>query len=81
MKVAEAQKQQTAIKGLIRLFEDAVVRTAAASETNINFNPILVIDMRFGKFQAFIVSLRSDGDFYAIPRAINVEEADNIRSA
>ena len=78
MNVAEAQKQQTALKGLICLFEDAVVRTAAASATSINFDPILLIDLRFGKFQSLIVSLRSNGDLYAIPRAINVEEADNL---
>jgi hypothetical protein len=81
MKVAEAQKHQTALKGLIHLFEDALVRTVAASATNVDFDPILVIDMRFGMFQSFILSLRADGNFYAIPRAINVEETDNFSVA
>jgi len=80
MTIAQARQQQTALEGLIRAFEDAFVQSAASSP-QINFEPVLVIDMRFGMFHAFVLSVRSDGNLHSIPRPIKVEEADGIYPA
>jgi len=77
MKVADAQKDQTALQGLIRIFENMIVQAVEATASTA-FEPLMVIDMRFGMFAAFIISLRADGTVYGIPRPLEVEEAHQI---
>lgn len=77
MRAAEAQKDQQALQGLIRIFEKIIAQSVEAT-TSTAFEPMMVIDMRFGMFEAFILSLRADGAVYSIPRPIEVEEAHQI---
>ncbi|XWX05460.1 hypothetical protein VZO05_07830 [Aggregatilineales bacterium SYSU G02658] len=77
MEDAKAWKDQKAIRGLIQVFETMIIKTVDATES-VAFEPLMVIDMRSNMFEAFIISLRPEGTFYSIPRAIEVEEAHQI---
>ncbi len=75
MIAAEAQK--TALQGLIRIFENMIVQAVEVTDSAA-FEPLMAVDMRFGMFEAFVISLRADGTVYSIPRPIEVEEARQI---
>lgn len=80
MTTTEARNTQAAIKGLTRLFENMIIH-ALEERTGPSFEPLMVVDMRFGMFEAFVVSLRADGTVYSIPRPIEVEEADQLSAS
>lgn len=77
MRAAEAHKDQTALQRLIRVFEDILVQAVETTDSSA-FEPLMVVDMRLGMFEAFVLSLRVDGTVYSIPRPIEVEEAHQI---
>jgi hypothetical protein len=72
MNVATSTETQNALTGLIDVFEDAFVRQLALP-TPVRFEPLLVIDVRFGKFRAFVLSLNRSNQLYGMPRNISVE--------
>jgi len=66
---------------MLSLFEDALVRVTESSLPRIDFSPALIVDIRKGLFEAFVLSLRNDGTLYRIARPIRIEEAEGISVA
>ena len=52
------------------LFEDALVRAASRPSVQVAFEPTLVVDMRDGYFETYIVSVATNKRFYRIARSI-----------
>lgn len=75
------QDQKQTLEGLIRLFEDTLIRTTSNSVPIVDFDPVLVIDLRRNHFDAFVLSLRSDGTLHRLPRPVKIEEAESISAA
>jgi len=91
--VWKGPRQQGTLGHLALIIEDLLVRTATRPATyatvptltidlpRIDFSPALIIDIRKGLFEAFVLSLRNDGTLYRIARPIRIEEAEGISVA
>jgi hypothetical protein len=69
------------IDSFLALFEDLLSAIGSSHGDGYLVSPTLVIDLRGGCFEAFVVSQDSQGWLYPAPRAIKVEVAPQITTA